>query len=52
MRDAGIRIGLDGDQWCALIGGNLQEGLAGFGATLGEAIEALGVEVQRVGWNF
>lgn len=26
-------IGLDGDQWCALYGANLQDGVAGFGDT-------------------
>lgn len=27
------RIGLDGNQWCALYGDNLQDGVAGFGDT-------------------
>lgn len=30
----------DGDQWCALYGENVQEGLAGFGATPAEAMKA------------
>lgn len=28
---------IDGDQWCALYGENLQDGVAGFGATPAEA---------------
>lgn len=30
----------DGDQWCALYGDNLQEGVAGFGDTPADAMEA------------
>lgn len=30
----------DGDQWCALYGGNLQEGVAGFGDTPDAAVRA------------
>jgi hypothetical protein len=30
----------DGDKWCVLYGENLQEGIAGFGATPDEAIRA------------
>ncbi len=30
----------DGDQWCALLGGNLQEGIAGFGDTPSAAMYA------------
>ena len=33
----------DGDQWCALLGPNLQEGQAGFGDTRFFAVEALAV---------
>jgi hypothetical protein len=28
----------DGDMWCVLLGENLQEGIAGFGATVAEAM--------------
>jgi hypothetical protein len=28
----------DGDKWCALLGENLQEGIAGFGDTVAEAM--------------
>lgn len=35
------KIRLDGDQFCALIGDDLQEGISGFGATPKEALEAL-----------
>ena len=31
-------VGHDGDQWCALYGENLQEGVAGFGRTPAEAM--------------
>ena len=34
------RIFLDGDQWCALYGENLQNGVAGFGRTPQQAEEA------------
>ena len=30
----------DGDQWCALLGDNLQEGVAGFGETPDKAMAA------------
>lgn len=32
------RIFTDGDQWCALYGDNLQDGVAGFGDTPNEAM--------------
>lgn len=35
------RVFIDGDAWCALVGENLQEGVAGFGNTPEEAIEDL-----------
>lgn len=36
--DQEIRIFPDGDQWCALRGPDLQEGVSGFGATPEEAL--------------
>ena len=33
----GARIFPDGDQWCALFGPNIQEGVCGFGATPAKA---------------
>lgn len=33
-------LGADGDMWCALLGENLQEGVAGFGKTPAEAMLA------------
>ncbi|TAL43869.1 MAG: hypothetical protein EPN91_05805 [Salinibacterium sp.] len=33
-------LGADGDMWCALLGENLQEGVAGFGKTPAEAMTA------------
>ena len=36
-----IVLTTDGSQWCALVGENLQEGVAGFGETQGEALRNL-----------
>ena len=36
-----LKVFLDGDDWCALIGDNLQDGLGGFGESINEAMEAL-----------
>lgn len=47
-----IIVSLDGDQWCALLGENLQVGLAGFGDTPGDALRALAFEIDQYGWNF
>ena len=47
-----IIVFLDGDQWCALLGENLQEGLGGFGNTPAEAIRSLSYEIELYGWNF
>ena len=33
-------LSLDGDQWCALYGSNLQAGVAGFGKSPREAMDA------------
>ena len=35
-----ISIELDGDQYCALLGVDLMEGVCGFGRTIDDAIEA------------
>jgi hypothetical protein len=52
MKDIlGITISLDGDKWCALIGENLQDGLAGFGNSPIEAIRALANEIEQHNWN-
>lgn len=32
------RLSIDGNQWCALYGDNLQDGVAGFGASPGAAM--------------
>lgn len=40
-----IRLTLDRDQWCALIGGDLQSGVAGFGITPIAALERLRAEI-------
>jgi len=33
-----LKISLDGNQYCVLMGDNLQEGIAGFGDTLSQAM--------------
>jgi hypothetical protein len=33
------QVFIDGDQWCVLAGDNLQEGVAGFGTTIHEALQ-------------
>jgi hypothetical protein len=38
------RVYPDGNQWCALYGDNLQEGVCGFGDTPAKAAEAFDVE--------
>lgn len=35
-----ISVELDGDQYCALLGIDLMEGVCGFGGTIDEAIES------------
>ena len=34
------RLSIDGDQWCALYGDNLQDGVAGFGTSPGAAYQS------------
>jgi len=41
FRNFSMRVGEDGNMWYALIGPNLQEGEAGFGETLPEALTNL-----------
>ena len=52
MQESGIKIGLDGDMWHAMVGENIQEGLSGFGKTPAEAIRELTYEIELHGWNF
>ena len=40
LKKTTISIELDGDQYCALLGINLMEGVCGFGPTIDDAIEA------------
>ena len=40
LKKVTISIELDGDQYCALLGIDLMEGICGFGSTIDEAIEA------------
>jgi hypothetical protein len=48
--DQEIRLFRDGDQWCALRGGDLQEGVSGFGLTPEAALmELLGQEGGSIG---
>jgi hypothetical protein len=44
-----IEVTQDGNMVCALIGTNLQEGVAGFGYTVGEALRSLSAHVDSVG---
>ncbi len=44
-----ISLTKDGDQWCALVGENLQEGVAGFGPTPWAALDALNFEAAGKG---
>lgn len=46
-----VRICLDGDKWCAMIGKDLQEGLAGFGDTPLDALYELLNELESNPWN-
>lgn len=39
--DATVRVFLDGDSWCALVGPDLQDGVAGFGVTPAHALTDL-----------
>lgn len=47
-----IAIQLDGNAWCALIGDNLQEGVAGFGGTPREALQNLLKDPEFDNWSW
>ena len=47
--DTTLTLEKDGDQWCALLGKNLQEGKAGFGDTRSNALRALAEELENEG---
>lgn len=50
--DREIRISLDGDQWCALRGPDLQEGESGFGATPEAALRDLQIiEIRQAEYD-
>jgi hypothetical protein len=42
-----INIGVDGDSWCALIGSNVQDGIAGFGYSIHEALHNLADNIYK-----
>lgn len=42
--DVGVKVFKDGDSWCALVGANLQDGIAGFGVTPSGALMDLMVK--------
>ena len=46
-----VSFSLDGDKYCARIGENLQEGLAGFGDSPVKAMRELANEIERQNWN-
>ena len=41
----------DGNQWCVMIGADLQAGVGGFGATIAEALRDLARLVDWEGWT-
>ena len=41
------RLSLDGDMWCALLGDDLQVGIAGFGRSPAEAMFSFDVEFNK-----
>ena len=45
---AGIKPYKDGNQWCILMGYNIQEGICGFGDTIDEAFYEFLMEIQRI----
>ena len=47
-----ISIYLDGDQWCALLGEDLQVGITGFGPTPKQALENLIDQDDLINWNW
>ncbi len=50
MKEIVVNISLDGNMWCALIGKNLQEGIAGFGTNPEEAFKDLAESIMKEGW--
>lgn len=40
-------LSMDGDQWCALYGSDLQQGVAGFGDTPAKAMDAFDAQWQK-----
>lgn len=52
MHEELVRIYRDGDQMCALIGTNIQEGIAGFGYTVGDALRDLATAADNNGLTF
>lgn len=43
-----LKISRDGDKYCVLMGENLQEGIAGFGDTLLEALHDFDVNIEKL----
>lgn len=52
MTENTIVISVDGDQWCALLGTDLQSGYAGFGSTPSDALRELARQLDVAPWNF
>ena len=52
MIDLYVKMSLDGSKWCALVGENIQEGIAGWGTTPYEAIKELASELEREDYQF
>ncbi|SRR6266849_593047 len=47
-----IRITIDGDQYCALVGPDPMQGRMGCGPTPSDALRNLATEIEIYGWNF
>ena len=47
-----VDLSLDGSKWCALVGENIQEGVAGWGDTPYKALENLAIELAKVDFQF
>jgi len=45
-----VLLVLDGNQWGAIIGRNLQEGISGWGDTPAQALRDLSFRIEAEGW--
>jgi len=47
-----VEVFRDGNQWCALLGGDIQDGMAGFGDSRADALIALAVQLDDAGDSY